>query len=66
MLGVIAIFIALRYLIDPLGQKLKQRMISAARGARVLGPGGSSLEKFESFICLPHEEVIDIDSKEWQ
>jgi hypothetical protein len=62
MIGVIAIFIACRYLIDPLAQELKQRMICVARRPRVFDPGRISLQKFASFIYLPHEEEAGVRS----
>ena len=54
--ALVAIFIACRYLIDPLAQELKQQMIRAARRPRVFDTGRDSLQKFASFVYLTHEE----------
>jgi len=62
MIGIITIFIACRYLIDLLAQELKQRMIRVARGPRVFDHGRDSLQKFESFVYLPHEEEAGVRS----
>jgi hypothetical protein len=44
MIGVIAVLIACRYLIDPLTQELKQRMVRMSRRSRVVNLGGSTTE----------------------
>jgi hypothetical protein len=56
MIGVIAILIACRNLIDSSAQKLEQGVVSMSRRPWVINLGCRSTEDLEALIDLPHQK----------
>jgi len=60
LIGIIAVLIARRHLIDPLAQHLEQGMIRVAWQSRVIDPGRHTAEGVEPLIALSHEKKAGI------
>jgi hypothetical protein len=60
MIGVIAILIACRNLIDSLAQKLEQGVVSMSRRPWVINLGCRTIENVEPLIDLPHQKKTGV------
>jgi hypothetical protein len=60
MIGIIAVLIACRNLIDSLAQQLDQGMISMARRSWIINLACSLTENVETLIYLSHEKKAGI------
>jgi hypothetical protein len=60
VIGVIAILITCGDLIDPLAQKLEQRVIRMSRRPRVIDLGCRATENVEALVNLSHEKKAGI------
>jgi hypothetical protein len=65
VIGVIAILIACRHLIDSLPQQFEQGMVHMSRRPQIINLGCRSTENVEPLIDLPHDKKARIGSDLW-